>query len=60
MGVFKKKEKSVGDSVVLRQRIAKQRTWQRCVIGIGIRLFKSDQIIGARQRRRLVWKEKGA
>ncbi len=39
----------------------KQRTWQRCVIGIGSSLFNSDtvEIIGARWRRRLVWKEKG-
>ncbi len=38
----------------------KQRTWQRCVIGIGSSSFNSDtvEIIGARWRRRLVWKEK--
>ncbi len=38
----------------------KQRTWQRCVIGIGSSSFNGDtvEIIGARWRRRLVWKEK--
>ncbi len=38
----------------------KQRTWQRCVIGIGSSSFNCDtvEIIGARWRRRLVWKEK--
>ncbi len=38
----------------------KQRTWQRCVIGIGSSSFNSDtvEIIGARWRRMLVWKEK--
>ncbi len=58
--LFKKKEKRVGNSVVLRYRIVKQRTWQRCVIGIGSSSFNSDtvEIIGARWRRRLVWKEK--
>ncbi len=60
--LFKKKEKCVGGSVVLRQRTVKQRTWQRCVIGIESSSFKSDTvgIIGARWRRRIVWKEKGA
>ncbi len=58
--LFKKKEKRVGNAVVLRQRIVKQRTWQRCVIGKGSSSFNSDtvEIIGARSRRRLVWKEK--
>ncbi len=39
----------------------KQRTWQRSVIGIESSSFKSDtvEIIGARWRRWLVWKEKG-
>ncbi len=39
----------------------KQRTWQRSVIGIGRSSFNSDtvEIIGARWRRWLVWKEKG-
>ncbi len=38
----------------------KQRTWQRCVIGIGSSSFNRDteEIIGARWRRRLAWKEK--
>ncbi len=38
----------------------KQRTWQRSVIGIESSSFKSDtvEIIGARWRRGLVWKEK--
>ncbi len=38
----------------------KQRTWQRYVIGKGSSSFNSDtvEIIGARWRRRLVWKEK--
>ncbi len=43
------------------RRIVKQRTWQRSVIGIERSSFKSDtvEIIGARWRGRLVWKEKG-
>ncbi len=38
----------------------KQRTWQRCVIGIDSSSCKSDivEIIGARWRRKLVRKEK--
>ncbi len=45
----------------IRERIVKQRTWQRSVIGIESSSFKSDtvEIIGARWRRWLVWKEKG-
>ncbi len=39
----------------------KQRIWLRRVIGIESSSFKSDpvEIIGARWRRWLVWKEKG-
>ncbi len=38
----------------------KQITWQHCVIGIESSSVKSDTLetIGARWRRRLVWKEK--
>ncbi len=38
----------------------KQRTWQRSVIGIENSSFKSVtvEIIGARWRKRLVWKKK--
>ncbi len=39
----------------------KQRTWERSVIGIECSSFKSNtvEIIGARWRGWLVWKEKG-
>ncbi len=47
--------------MVKRYRIVEQRTWQRSVIGIESSSFKSDtvEVIGARWRRWLVWKEKG-
>ncbi len=53
-GLFKKKGNRGSE-------IMKQITWQRCVIGTESSSFKSDtlEIIGARWRRRLVWKEKG-
>ncbi len=59
-GLFKKKEKRVGDSGVKRSRIVRQRAWQRCVIGIESSSFKSGtvEIIGARWRSRLEFKEK--
>ncbi len=60
-GFLKKKAKRVGDSAVPRERIVKQITWQRFAIGTERSSFKGDTvgIIGARWRRRLVWKEKG-
>ncbi len=59
--MFRKKDKRVGDSVVKRYMIVKQRTWHRSVICIESTSFKSDtvEIIGARWRWWLVWKEKG-